>query len=333
MNISIIGSEDSGKDLFFEILSEGKYTKSGKNLIGSVNVPDPRIDILSDFFKPKKTIYAKINFKCLSIKPNLPIEDLRTSDELIIVLKYLENGINDAESVVAEFNDIIVSLQINDLEIIENYIKRHEKEPKSDKDIVLLNKIKEVIEKEQIAENIKLFENDLIRGLGLVSVKQKLVVLNIPENLIKPNEIVDRMKKDIKNYETLTISIDLEKEIVSLDLQARLEMFKAYSIEESSLDVIIKKSFELLNLITFFTVGEDEVRGWILDKGSNALEAAGKIHSDIQRGFIRAETINYTDFLNCSFSFKEAKEKGLLKLEGKEYVVKHGDIMHFRFNV
>lgn len=333
MKIALIGSPESGKDDLFFVLSEGKTSKIKNELIGTAIVKDERVEKLSKAFNPKKTTYIQINFISPDFTQSLPIEELRISDEIVYVVKCYSSYEGENIDPLKTLSDIDLSFKINDIEIIENYISKHKKEPDSEKEVSILEKLKTDIEENKFIKDTEILKNSIIKGLGLISLKPKLIVLNISEDMISGNPYYEKLKKEFPNYEFINISVELEKELLSLNEDERSELLKAYGIAESGLNLFVKSSYKLLDLITFFTVGEDEVRAWTLRKNSTAFDAAGKIHSDIQRGFIKAEVINYEDFLKLNFSFKEAKDKGLLRLEGKDYIVQDGDIVHIRFHV
>ncbi len=333
MKIAIIGSPESGKNDLFFILSEGRTSKIKSELIGTAIVKDERVDKLSSVFNPKKTTYIQLNFISPDFTQSLPIEELRTSDEIVYVIKCYSSYEGENIDPLKALSDIDLSFKINDIEIIENYILKHKKEPDRGKEIAVLEKLKIDIEENKLIEDEEIFKDSIVKGLGLISLKPKLIVLNISEDMITLNPYYEKLKNEFPNFEFVNISVELEKELLSLNRSERKELLKAYGIAESGLNLFIKSSYKLLDLITFFTVGEDEVRAWTLRKNSTAFDAAGKIHSDIQRGFIKAEVINYEEFLKLNFSFKEARDRGLLRLEGKDYIVQDGDIVHIRFHV
>lgn len=333
MKVTIIGSSNSGKDDLFSILSEGKIRKVGSESLGVVNVPDMRVEKLSDFFKPKKTTFAQINFISPESDKTLPIEELRTSDEIVYVVKCYSSYEGEEINPCKEISDLDLTVKINDLEIIDKFITKHEKDPKSDKEVKLLKEIKDAIEGNSEIDTEKILQDPALKSFSLISIKPKLIVLNIADDEINKNITLNNLKEKFPSYEFINVCVSIEKELLSLEPEERSEIFEAYSITESGLNAFLRASYKLLNLITFFTVGEDEVRAWTLNKGLTAYEAAGKIHSDIQKGFIRAEVINYEEFLALNYSFKDAREKGILRLEGKNYIVKDGDIIHIRFNI
>lgn len=333
MKIAVIGSSNSGKDDLFSVLSEGKMSKIKNELVGTAVVRDERVDRLSNVFKPKKTSYVQLNFISPDFTQSLPVEELRTSDEIVYVVKCYSSYEGEKLDPLETLNDIDLSLKINDIEIIENYILKHKKDLRSEKEILILEKIKTDIEENRLIEDKKIFKNTTVKGLGLISLKPKLVVLNVNEDMIISNPFYDKLKKDFHQFEFVNIFVEIEKEMLSLNEDEKVELLKAYGISDSGINLFIKSSYKLLDLVTFFTVGDDEVKAWTLHKGSTSFDAAGRIHSDIQRGFIRAEVINYEEFAGINFSFKEAKEKGLFRLEGRDYIVQDGDIIHIRFNI
>jgi ribosome-binding ATPase YchF (GTP1/OBG family) len=331
---TILGSEDSGKSDLFDILSGGKVSKMKSKLIGSANVPDNRVNELSDHFKPKKITFTQLNFLSVGLEPTFPYEDLRASDMFVLLLKAHSEYEGDTFDIKAAYEDIDLIFRLKDVELIENFIDRHKKDPKSKKEVEVCKTLIELIEKGETDIEPSLLQLDTIKNFGLNSIIPRIVVLNVDEDHINtPLEQEASFKAAYPEIKYSKLCVQLEKEISSMNSEDQEMMFSEYKIEEPGLNKLINAAYDKLGLMTFFTVGEDEVRAWTIHSGNIALEAAGKIHTDIQKGFIRAEIVHYNDFKDNEFSFKNCKDNGCFSLEGKEYVVQDGDIMHVRFNI
>jgi hypothetical protein len=244
---------------------------------------------------------------------------------------------------VRDIEIITLELMLADLDIVDKRLSKIEKMLKSDKsyekEINILKEIKNTIEKELPLKNLNLNEEELniIKGLNLLSLKPVLYVCNVSEDdLIKGDE--NSYVKEVKEYakkensSVMVISAKIESEIAQLDKSEKETFLEELNIKESGLDKLIKVSYDLLGLMSFLTAGPKEVRAWTIKKATKAPQAAGKVHSDMERGFIRAEVINYKDLLECE-GYTRAKEKGLIRSEGKDYVMQDGDVVVFRFNV
>lgn len=336
MKIGIIGLPGSGKSKIFEAITgipkEKLQREVGKPHIGVISVPDERLNILGSIFKPKKLTYVEFTFEDM---PGYNVKQIREVDALLCVLGAFSN-----RDVIKDLVSIEADIILTDLESIQNRLPRLEKElrsgkPELKKEKEVLLKCKEQLEKEKCLSDLEfnLDEEKLLKGYQFLSLRPILAVMNVSEDKIKspiPQELQNYgAKKDIK---IIKFCAEIEKEISELKESERLDYLKEMGIEKSAKEKILKASFELLNLINFFTIKGNENKAWAIKKGTIALEAAGKIHSDIKRGFIKAEIINFEKFNECG-SMNEAKARGLLRLEAKEYVVKDGDIIDFRFNV
>jgi len=332
MKIAILGSTDSGKKSLFDLLTEGKESKIGKTVVGTANVSDQRIDVLSNHFHPKKISPGQLNFISLDLEPVFPFEELKTAEELVFVIRTFPAYDGEDVDPLKQYEDFDTMLRIKDMDLMERFVERNHKDPKRSHEVELVKKINVLIEDGKPCDP-KEIENDIVSNLGLVSIIPKLVVCNVSENQIQDNEIILEFKRIHPNLFVIPVCVSVEEELIGFDQKSKLEMLSAYEIKDRAIDLFIQKSYEMLGLINFFTVGEDEVKAWTIRNGSNAYKASGKIHTDIQKGFIRAEIVHYNDFIACHCSFKEAKDKGLFHLEGKEYIVQDGDIMHVRFNV
>jgi ribosome-binding ATPase YchF (GTP1/OBG family) len=332
MKIAILGSLDSGKNSLFEILTEGKLSKIGNKIVGNANVSDSRVDYLSNHFHPKKTTYTQLNFISLDLEPIFPAEELKVADEIVYVMRSFPDYEGEEVDLIKQYDDFDTSLRIKDMDLLEKFIERNHKDTKRTQEIEIAKHILALIENGTSVQT-KDIENEMVKNFSLISIIPKMVVCNISENQLHDKKLTDEIQKKYPDLKIMPVCLSVEQELVSMDVESRKEMLEAYSIEIRALDLFILKSYEMLGLITFFTVGEDEVRAWTVKKGNNAFVAAGKIHTDIQRGFIRAEIVHYQDFISHNCSFKEVKEKGVFHLEGKEYIVQDGDIMHVRFNI
>jgi len=347
MKLGIIGLTGCGKTTLFNSLSKAKEGSkgTGKNLeIKTVPVPDKRLEVLEEIFKPKKKTPAYTEFVDIAGLErsgmgagNRFLPNIREVDALVHVVRCYEspNPLEDIEAVNLE-------LLVADLESVEKRIQSIEKQRTIDAqakaEAEILKKIKSGMEDNRPARNIGLMPDEVkaVKSMGLLTLKPVIYCANIAEGDIGNEEL--SFLKDIRRYaaeegsEVLSVCARIEEEISQLEQEDREAFMQDLNIEESSLDKLVRYSYKTLGLISFLTAGSDEVRAWTIRKGSKAPEAASVIHSDIERGFIRAETISFDDFITVG-SFAKAREKGLLRSEGKQYVVNDGDIIDFRFNV
>ncbi len=361
MKLGIIGLSSSGKTTLFNCLSKaridesGNFSSSKKPNMKVVPVPDKRLEKLSEIFDPKKTTPAYIEFVDIAGLAksdgagkgagNQFLPNIREVDALVHVVRCFEY---DGEEIIEPIKDIEVidiELIVSDLESIEKRIQSIEKQirnvnPNLKVEKEILKKIKEGMENDIPARNIGLSpeEAKIIKSMGLLTLKPIIYCANIAEEDIDKDENLLPLVKIIKDYadkeksEVIAICAKIEEEISQLDLEDKKIFMQELLIKESALDKLVRSSYKILGLISFLTAGPDEVRAWTVRKGQKAPIAAGKIHSDIERGFIRAETIAYETFIEIG-SFLKAKEKGLLRSEGKQYIVNDGDIIDFKFNV
>ncbi|HOD53368.1 MAG TPA: DUF933 domain-containing protein [Candidatus Cloacimonadota bacterium] len=358
MKIGISGLPKSGKTTIFNALTKleadtSLYDSKSEPNLGNVLVLDERITHLSEIYKPKSTIYANIEFIDF---PAMSEDDenhqflstssmtlIKNTDALAIVLRnfsdpvldetyYKANPVKDFKSIYEQFilSDLITAEKR--IEKIELGYKRGIKTPAIQLEEKVLRQIVETLNEIKPISSLTLSEDELktIRGFQFLSQKPVLIVLNSDENNLYKNE---NIINELKEYaECIEFAGKFEMELSRLDEEEAKMFMEDMNIKDSAINVFTKTAYSVLGLISFFTVGTDEVRAWTIHKGDIALEAAGKIHSDLARGFIRAETFNYTDFVTHG-SEKAIREKGLFRLEGKTYVVKDGDIINVRFNV
>ena len=359
MKIAIIGLSNSGKTTVFNALTGGTAETavftSGRfepNL-ASVKVPDHRLAALAKIYKPRKVTaaavqYVDVNcFKGEGQGTELSAEILGyigTADALLHVVRAFEDErVPHPSGVVnpkADLSGIDLELIFSDLGIIERRLERLEKELKktsgqekntkiAEQNVLL--RLREALEKERPIRDLELSsqEEKLIRGYPFLSQKPVLVVLNIGEDQLSSPPPLDY---DHSNSLVVPLSARIEEELIQLEKSDAAEFMESLGIEEPARDRVIASSYALLGLISFLTVGEDEVRAWTIRQGTVAVEAGGVVHSDIERGFIRAEVISFEDLVQ-SGTMANARKQGLVRLEGRQYVIQHGDISHFLFNV
>ena len=354
MKLGIIGLPQSGKTTVFNALTRGHQplTTSGGRFdvhTGVVDVPDKRVDSLSDLFKPKKTIYAKVTYADIAglegsqsaISGQL-LNSLTQMDGLLHVVRCFEDAnVPHPTGNVDPRRDIATmdaELLLNDMISVERKLERLADERRKgggrdksviDREIALFERFKDTLSGEVPLREIELTaeEQKILSGFGFLTRKPMLVLLNLHEGQEMPPVEYSHPRCDL-----VALQGKLEMEIAQLDPADANDFMAEYGITELGLARVIRVSYGLLCLISFFTIGSDEVRAWTLQRGSSAYEAAGEIHTDLQKGFIRAEVIPYDELIALG-GFTEAKAKGRLRLEGKEYVVNDGEIVHIRFNV
>ena len=354
MILTIFGYPKTGKTLLFNLLTE-KKEKVDKFSAAStefhkavVDVPDPRLKQLAEHFKTPP-VYAKIEFldagaiSLGEVKNSTFIDLLRRADGLVhLVRAFCDEEIVHAQATIDPARDIAAmedELKTTDFLTIEKRLERLAVDVKKMKskelqeELELLQKLKAFLEAGNPLREYSFTgkEDVLVRGFKFLSAKPLLNLINADENSIKACAAL--ATPAARGKCTALFAGKIEQELLELDPEERPLFQEEYGLSGYRYihDEFIKTSYALMDLISFFTVGEDETKAWTLEKGANAFIASGKIHSDIQKGFIRAEVISWRDFLDCA-GFARAKEKGLLRLEGKEYVVQDGEIVHFRFN-
>ena len=344
MKLGIIGLPVSGKNTVFEALTH-EFTASGdksEDRLGTIHVPDTRIDTLSRMYQPRKTIYAQVEYflpgktghKKEGDKTETAWNAVRDMDALIYVVRNFRMFGLDAPTPEADSLKLDQELILSDLAVVERRLERMNAESKKGKPIDAEER--ELLEKsQQLLEAEKPLRNDphiaaapQLRGYAFLSAKPVLILFNNEDE----DTALPETKGALNQAECLVIRGKLEHELAQMTDEEAAELLAEFDIAASATDRVIQKSYTILGLISFFTVGEDEVRAWTIQKGTIAVEAAGAIHTDIKKGFIRAETISYGDLMAAG-SMNAAKKKGTLRLEGKTYNVQDGDIINFRFNV
>ncbi len=358
MKTGIIGLPQTGKTSLFRILTKAKFEDRGYSNpkevhVGVARVPDDRLDQLAALYKPKKTVYATVEYADMaaigkeSLKEANLIASLRNVDALIHVLRAFDDPsipLDGPIDPLREIQNVEFDLMVNDLTQIEKRMERLEKDLKKgrtsdlEKESALLVRAKAQLEAEQPLRTLEMTaeEKKLIRGFMFLSQKPVLYVLNISESATLGVDLEAAAAKYKLTEAALrpgtgvtAICGKVEAELAEMSDEDAVEFLSSYGLQESGLRRLIRKSFELQGLMTFFTVGEDECRAWTIPAQSRAQQAAGAIHTDLEKHFIRAETIHW-DTLLAAGSEAAARSQGTLRLEGKDYIVQDGDVMHIR---
>ena len=363
MKMGIVGLPNVGKSTLFNAI-----TKAGAECanypfctiepnVGVVPVPDERLDKLAEMYNPEKVTHAVIEFVDIAglVKGaskgeglgNKFLSHIREVDSIVEVVRCFEDSnivhVDGSINPLRDIETINLELIFADIEAVDKKIDNAKKKLKADKkyqeELDLLEKIKTTLESGKSARTISFTEEELeiLKDTYLLTMKPILYIANVSENQLEDpfndenvKQVVEYAKSE--NAEVVPLCVNIEEELATLEGNDKKEMLEALGLNESGLDKVIKSSYDLLGLMSFLTAGEPEVRAWTIKKGTKAPKAAGKIHSDIERGFIRAEIVSYDDLIREG-SMLACKEKGLVRSEGKEYIMQDGDIVLFRFNV
>jgi GTP-binding protein YchF len=340
MKLGIIGLTRSGKSTVFEALTHNIISESqkSKTRIGTIHVPDKRLDMLSNMYNPPKTIYAQVEYFLPDVIRRQKDQEIwtqvRDCDALVHVVRNFGGYGFEKPTPYQDFQTVDQELILTDLVVVERKLEHLDLEKNRGKkieteELSLLNQCLEVLEKEiPLRKFPDIASAHLLKGYAFLSAKPMLVLFN--------NEDDDDATPDITELTTqencMVIRGKLEQELSQMSKEDAEEFLTEFNITASAMDRVIQRSYELLGLISFFTIGKDEVRAWTVKRNTPAIDAADVIHTDMKKGFIRAEVVSFDDLISAG-SYPEARKLGNVRLEGKTYEVQDGDIIEFRFNV
>ena len=365
MKLGIVGLPNVGKSTLFNSLTKAGAESANYPFctidpnVGVVTVPDERLNLLGDFYKSKKVTPAVIEFVDIAglVKGaskgeglgNQFLANIREVDAIVHVVRCFEDSnvvhVDGSIDPLRDIETINLELVFSDLEILERRIVKVTKTARMDKEaakeLTFLEKVKAHLEEGQLAITLETENEDedaWLATYNLLTAKPVIYAANVAEDDIADDGANNQYVQAVREYaakqnsEVFVICAQIEEEISELDEDERKMFLEDLGLTESGLEKLVRASYHLLGLMSFLTAGEDETRAWTIKIGTKAPQAAGKIHTDFERGFIKAEVVNYQDLLDCG-SYAGAREKGLVRMEGKEYVVQDGDVILFRFNV
>jgi len=365
MKLGMVGLPNVGKSTLFNAITKAGAESANYPFctiepnVGVVSVPDKRLDVLEKMYSTKKKVYTAIEFYDIAglVKGaskgeglgNKFLSHIREVEAIVHVVRCFDDGnvvhVEGSIDPIRDIETINLELIFSDLEILERRMEKSLKLVRSgDKtakfEYEIMERLKQQLEAGKPVRTLESTEeeNDFVKSLFLITSKQVVYACNISEEDVMESNVDNEYVKKVKEYaetensEVMVVSAKIEEELSGLEDDEKAEMLSEYGLDESGLDKLIQTSYKLLGLMSYLTAGVQEVRAWTIKIGTKAPEAAGKIHSDIEKGFIRAEVVGYDDLVECG-SEAAAKEKGRFRLEGKEYIMQDGDVVNFRFNV